>query len=133
MIRKIDHIGIAVRSIEEAIKLYTDVLGLEVKAIEIAEQQKVKTAVIPVGKSKIELIESSDPEGVIAKHIEKRGEGLHHLALEVSDIEAALELLKAKGVSLIDEAPQAGVEGSRIAFLHPKATKSLIELVEPRR
>ena len=132
MINKINHIGIAVNNIEDAVKLYTDALGLKVKGIEIVEAQKVRTAVIPVGESKIELIESTDPEGVIAKYIEKRGEGLHHLALEVSDIQEALDTLREKGVRLIDEKPRIGVEDTRIAFLHPKETKVLIELVEPR-
>lgn len=132
MITKINHVGIAVKSIEDAVKLYTDALGLPVKDIEIMEAQKVKMAIIPVGESKIELLESTDPEGVIAKHIEKRGEGLHHLALEVSDIDEALGALKAKGTALIDETPRAGVEGTKIAFLHPKETKVLIELVESR-
>jgi len=133
MIKKISHIGIAVNSIENAVKLYTEVLGLEVKEIEILEEYKVRTAIIPVGESKIELIESTDPEGPIAKHIETRGEGLHHLALEVSDIEGALETLKQKGVPLIDEKPRTGVENTRIAFLHPKGTKALLEIVEPRQ
>lgn len=132
MIRKINHIGIAVNSIEDAVKLYTDSLGLKVKEIEIVEAQKVRTAIIPVGESKIELLESTEPDGVIAKYIEKRGEGLHHLALEVSDIDEALEALRAKGVPLVDEKPRTGVEGTRMAFLHPKGTKALIELVEPR-
>ena len=132
MITKINHVGIAVKSIEDAVKLYTDALGLQVKDIEIVTAQKVKMAIIPVGESKIELLESTDPEGVIAKHIEKRGEGLHHLALEVSDIDEALGALKAKGTALIDETPRAGVEGTKIAFLHPKETKVLIELVESR-
>ena len=132
MIRRIDHIGIAVNSIEDAVKLYADALGLKVKAIEIVESQKVRTAIIPVGESKIELLESTHPEGVIAKHIEKRGEGLHHLALEVSDIKEALDALKAKGIPLIDETPRIGVEDTKIAFLHPKETKVLIELVETR-
>ena len=132
MINKINHIGIAVNNIENAVKLYTDVLGLKVKEIEIVEDQKVKTAIIPVGESKIELIESTDPEGVIAKYIEKRGEGLHHLALEVSDIQEALDTLREEGVQLIDERPRIGVEDTKIAFLHPKETKVLIELVEPR-
>lgn len=132
MITKINHIGIAVKSIEDAVKLYTDTLGLQVKDIEIIEAQKVKMAIIPVGESKIELLESTDPEGVIANYIEKRGEGLHHLALEVSDINEALDTLKAKGTKLIDETPRTGVEGTKIAFLHPKETKVLIELVEPR-
>ena len=132
MIRRIDHIGIAVNSIEDAVKLYADALGLKVKDIEIVESQKVRTAIIPVGESKIELLESTHPEGVIAKHIEKRGEGLHHLALEVSDIEEVLGALKAKGIPLIDETPRIGVEDTKIAFLHPKETKVLIELVETR-
>ena len=131
MIKKINHVGITVNSIEDALKLYTDALGLKVKDIEIVEAQKVRIAIIPVGESKIELLESTDPEGVIAKYIEKKGEGLHHLALEVSDIQQALDTLREKGVQLIDERPRIGVEDSRIAFLHPKQTKVLIELVEP--
>jgi lactoylglutathione lyase/methylmalonyl-CoA/ethylmalonyl-CoA epimerase len=132
MIKKIDHIGIAVNSVEDALKLYTDVLGLEVKGIEIVEEQKAKTVIIPVGETKIELIESTSPEGAIAKHIERRGEGLHHIALEVIDIEHALDALKEKGIPLVDEQPRTGVENSRIAFLHPKGTKALLEIVEPR-
>ena len=131
MIVKINHVGIAVNSIDKAVKLYADVLGLKVKDIEVVADQKVKTAIIPVGESKIELIESTDPEGTIAKHIEKRGEGLHHLALEVSNIEDALETLLNKGVALVDEQPRKGVENTRIAFLHPKETnRVLLELVE---
>ena len=133
MITKINHIGIAVNSIDEAAKLYSDVLGLKVKDIEVVEDQKVKTAIIPVGESKIELIESTDPEGTIAKYIERRGEGLHHLALEVSNIEDALGMLVSKGIALIDEKPRSGVENTDIAFLHPKGTKVLIELVELRK
>ncbi len=132
MITKINHIGIAVNNIDEAVKLYTDVLGLEVRDIEVVEEQKAKTAIIPVGESKIELLESTDPEGIIAKYIERRGEGLHHLAFEVSNIQGALEAVASKGITLIDEKPRAGVENTNIAFLHPKATKVLIELVEPR-
>ncbi len=131
MIVKINHVGIAVNSIDEAVKLYTEVLGLKVQDIEVVADQKVKTAIIPVGESKIELIESTDPEGTIGKYIEKRGEGLHHLALEVSNIEDALATLINKGVALIDEKPRKGVENTRIAFLHPKETKRvLLELVE---
>jgi len=132
MITKINHIGIAVNNIDEAVKLYTDVLGLEVRDIEVVEEQKAKTAIIPVGESKIELLESTDPEGIIAKYIERRGEGLHHLAFEVSNIQGALEAIADKGITLIDEKPRAGVENTNIAFLHPKGTKVLIELVEPR-
>ncbi len=134
MITKINHIGIAVNSIDDSVKLYTDVLGLKVKDIEVVEDQKVKTAIIPVGESKIELIESTDPEGTIAKFIENRGEGLHHLALEVSNIQEALGTLVDKGVVLIDEKPRGGVENTSIAFLHPRGTgRVLIELVEPRK
>jgi len=133
MIEKINHIGIAVSSIEDAVKLYTDVLGLKVKDIEIVEDQKVKTAIIPVGETKIELLESTDPAGVIANYIERRGEGIHHLAFEVSNIQAALEVLTKRGIALIDLKPRNGVENTRIAFLHPRRTKVLIELVEPRK
>ena len=134
MITKINHIGIAVNSIDDSVKLYTDVLGLKVKDIEVVEDQKVKTAIIPVGESKIELIESTDPEGAIAKFIENRGEGIHHLAFEVSNIQEALGTLVDKGVVLIDEKPRGGVENTSIAFLHPRGTgRVLIELVEPRK
>ena len=132
MISKINHIGIAVRSIEDTVKLYTDVLGLKVKDVEVVADQKVKTAIIPVGETKIELIESTDAEGPIAQHIERRGEGLHHIALEVSDIESALDTLKKNEIPLVDEEPRTGVENTRIAFLHPKGTKALIEIVETR-
>ena len=131
MIKKINHIGIAVNSIEEAVKLYTDVLGLKLKDVEVVADQKVKTAIIPVGESKIELLESTDPDGVIAKYIERRGEGIHHLALEVSNLQDVLDTLAKQGVALIDEKPRNGVEDTKIAFLHPKGTKLLIELVEP--
>ena len=130
MITKINHIGIAVNSIDEALKLYTDVLGLEVKGIEVVAEQKVRTAIIPVGENKIELLESTDPEGAIAKYVERRGEGLHHLAFEVSNIDEALKAMVNKGIALIDEKPRKGIEDTSIAFLHPKGTKVLIELVE---
>ena len=132
MITKIDHIGIAVNSIDDELKLYKDILGLKLKDIEIIEDQKVRTAIITVGESKIELIESTDPEGVIAKFIERRGEGLHHLAFEVSNIKEALDTMKNKEIPLIDKEPRTGVENSSIAFLHPKGTKVLMELVEPK-
>ena len=131
MITKINHIGIAVNNIEESLKLYTEVLGLKLKDIEVSAEQKVKTALIPVGESMIELIESTDPEGTIAKFIEKRGEGLHHIALEVDDIRESLKALGEKAVPLIDNEPRKGVGNTDIAFLHPKGTKVLVELVEP--
>ena len=130
MIAKIDHIGVAVKSIDEAIKLYADVLGLKVSGEETIEEQQVKTAIILIGESKIELLESTSPEGTVAKFIEKRGEGIHHLALGVSNIEETLKTLKEKGIPLIDETPRKGVENTRITFLHPKGTKILLELVE---
>ncbi len=132
MITKINHVGIAVNSIDEAVKLYTEVLGLEVKGIEVVAEQKVRTAIIPVGESKIELLESTDPDGTIAKYIERRGEGLHHLAFEVSNIDDALATMVNKGIALIDEKPRKGIEDTSIAFLHPKGTRVLIELVETK-
>lgn len=128
---KVNHIGIAVNNIDEAVKLYTDVLGLKLTHVEVVEDQKAKTAFIPVGETKIELVESTSPDGAIAKYIEKRGEGIHHIALEVDDIQDSLKTLTEKGVPLIDEKPRKGVENSNIAFLHPRATKILLELVEP--
>jgi len=131
MIKKVSHIGIAVNSIEEAAKLYTDVLGLKIKEIETVPDQKVRIAIIPVGDTRIELLESTDPDGPIAKHISTRGEGLHHIALQVDNISAALDSLQKKNVPLIDKTPRIGGGHAQIAFLHPKATKALIELTQP--
>jgi methylmalonyl-CoA/ethylmalonyl-CoA epimerase len=130
MISKIDHIGIAVRNLDEALKLYTEVLGLKVDTLEIVEDQKVKTAILRVGESKIELLESTSPEGTVAAFIEKRGEGIHHLALGVDNLEIALKEVKARNIPLIDEKPRRGVQNTRIGFLHPKGSKILLELVE---
>ena len=132
MIGKIDHLGIAVSSINDTLKYYLDAFGLKAEDIEIetVEEQNAKVAMIPVAGSRIELLESTDPEGVIAKYIERKGEGIHHVALEVSDIQGMLETLKKKGVPLIDEKPRIGAGGAKIAFLHPKGTRALIELVE---
>lgn len=132
MIIKVNHIGIAVNSIEEAAKPYTEALGLKVKEIEVVEDQKVRVAVITVGDVRIELLESTDPEGPIGKHIKARGEGLHHLALQVSNIESALQTLEKAGIPLIDKKSRRGAGNNKIAFLHPKGTKALIELVEPQ-
>jgi methylmalonyl-CoA epimerase len=131
MITKINHVGIAVASIDAHIKFYTETLGLELKDIEIVEDQKVRTAIIAIGESRLELLEATDPESAIAKHIENRGEGLHHLAFEVDDVTAAIADLKGKEVRLIDETPRGGVENSTIAFLHPKGPKVLLEIVQP--
>ena len=131
MITKLDHIGIAVSSLEEASKTYRDVLGLKDHGVEVVEEQKVKVAFFPVGDTEIELLESTDPEGPIAKFIEKRGEGVQHLAFRVDNIEAALDEMRTKGIRLIDEKPRYGAGGARIAFLHPKSTGGVpIELCE---
>jgi len=130
MISKIDHIGVAVKSIQEVINVYRDGLGLSIEGIEEVEEQKVRAAVFSIGENRIELLESTDPEGPIAKHIMKRGEGIHHIALRVENIEETMAMLMEKGVSLIDNQPRMGVGGSKIAFVHPKLTKILLELVE---
>ena len=131
MVRKVDHIGVAVSNLEEALKIYTDVLGLKLHGTEVVEEQKVRVAFMPVGDTEIELLESTDPEGPIAKFIEKRGEGIQHIAFRVDDIEEALEQMRQQGVRLIDEKPRYGAGGARIAFLHPKATGGvLVELCE---
>jgi methylmalonyl-CoA/ethylmalonyl-CoA epimerase len=128
---KIDHIGIAVNNLEESLDFYSKVLGIENTGTEIVEEQKVKVAFLPCGDSELELLESTSPDGPVAKFIEKNGEGLQHIALRVDDIEGALNYLKEKGVRLIDEKPRYGAGGAKIAFLHPKATKGiLLELSE---
>ena len=131
MTSKIDHIGIAVANLDEAIKLYTEVLGLKVHGTETVEEQKVKVAFLPIGDTEVELLESTDPEGPIAKFIEAKGQGIQHIAFRVSNIEEALAAMKAKGMRLIDEKPRYGAGGAKIAFLHPKSTHGvLIELCE---
>jgi methylmalonyl-CoA/ethylmalonyl-CoA epimerase len=121
-ISHIEHIGIAVKSIEEATKYYEGVLGLKCYSVEDVKDQKVKTAFFMVGATKIELLESTDPEGPIGKFIEKKGEGIHHLAFAVDNIDSALKEAENKGIQLIDKAPRKGAEGLDIAFLHPKST-----------
>ena len=123
---KIEHIGIAVRSIEEAKKFYENVLGLKCYLIEEVPDQKVKTAFFLVGGTKIELLESTGPDGPVAKFIEKRGEGIHHIAFAVDDVEAGLKKAAANGTELIDEKPRLGAEGMSIAFLHPKSTSGVL-------
>ncbi|MDE5704327.1 MAG: methylmalonyl-CoA epimerase [Bacteroidales bacterium] len=122
----IEHIGIAVKNLDEAIKYYQDVLGLECYNIEEVADQKVKTAFFQVGQTKIELLESTDPEGTIAKFIEKRGEGVHHIAFAMEDVATALNEAADKGVQLIDKAPRKGAENLMIGFLHPKSTKGVL-------
>jgi methylmalonyl-CoA epimerase len=131
MIEKIDHIGIAVRSIEKTSELLSNILGLKVAGEENVEEQKVKVAFLPLGDSELELLESTSPEGPIARFIEKKGEGIQHIAFRVDNIEKTLEKLKKEGVRLIDEKPRYGAGGAKIAFLHPKSTNGiLIELCE---
>lgn len=131
MVKKVDHIGIAVKSIEESAKLYTEVLGLKLHGIEEVAEQKVKVAFLPVGDTEVELLESTSEDGPIAKFIEKKGEGIQHIAFRVDNIEKALDEMRAKGIQLIDEKPRYGAGGARIAFLHPKSTNGvLIELCE---
>jgi methylmalonyl-CoA/ethylmalonyl-CoA epimerase len=125
-IKHIEHIGIAVKSIEESLPYWEGVLGLKCYAIEEVADQKVKTAFFKVGQTKIELLESTDPEGPVGKFIEKKGEGVHHIAFAVENIEEALLEAKEKGVRLIDEVPRKGAEGLSIGFLHPKSTHGVL-------
>jgi methylmalonyl-CoA/ethylmalonyl-CoA epimerase len=118
----IEHIGIAVKSLSDAIPFYEKVLGLTCYAVEEVKDQKVKTAFFMVGQTKIELLESTDPEGPIGKFIEKKGEGIHHIAFAQEDIAASLKVAEENGVQLIDKNPRKGAEGLNIGFLHPKST-----------
>ena len=130
----LDHIGIAVRDIDAALAFYRDALGLEVEAPEDVLSQRVRARFVPVGQSSIELLEATAPDSAIAKYIEKRGPGLHHMTLRVEDIRAALAQLKQRGVRLVDEEPRPGAEGALVAFIHPSAAHGvLVELKEPVR
>ncbi len=130
-ISKLDHIGIAVKSIEESLKFYEGTLGITCLGQEEVRDQKVITAFLPLGETEVELLQSTSEDGTIAKFVEKRGEGLHHLAFKVDDIEKALEELKSQGIILIDEKPSIGAGGAKIAFIHPKSANGiLIEIIE---
>lgn len=127
---RIDHIGIAVENLDEARKVY-EALGLESQGVEVVEEQKVRVAFFPCGDSEIELLESTDPEGPIAKFIEKKGPGIQHIAIRVPDIKAAIGEMQEKGFRMIDQEPRYGAGGASIAFMHPKATGGvLIELTQ---
>lgn len=130
-IKKIDHVAIAVENIDHALAKYKEALGLDVKEREYVDAQKTEAALLPIGDSSIELIEPRGNDG-LKRFLDKRGPGLHHIAVEVEGIESALGFLKALGVPLIDETPRHGARGHKVAFVHPKATGGvLIELVEP--
>lgn len=127
----IEHLGIAVNSLEESIPFFENILGLTCYSVEEVVEQKVKTAFFMVGQTKIELLESTDPEGPIGKFLETRGQGVHHVAFAVEGLQEKLELVASKGVRLIDKTPRKGAEGLDIAFLHPKSTCGvLMELCE---
>ncbi|AZV44243.1 MULTISPECIES: methylmalonyl-CoA epimerase [Peribacillus] len=131
MIKNIDHIGIAVRSLEEALPLYTETLKLELEGIETVESQGVKVAFILAGNTRLELLEALSPESPIAKFIEKRGEGVHHVALGVDNIEDRIQQIKEAGLRMIDETSRLGAHHAKVAFIHPKSTASILyELTE---
>ena len=130
-ILKIDHIGIAAKAIDQVAPFWNTILALPMAGKETVEEQKATTAFLPVGESEIEILESTSPDGALAKFIESRGEGVQHIAFRVDNIEAALKELKEKGVRLIDEKPRRGAGGAKIAFIHPKSTNGvLLELSE---
>jgi methylmalonyl-CoA epimerase len=128
---KINHLGIATKGIDEALKFWENALGLENVHTETVEDQKVRVAMLPIGESRVELLEPTSDDSPISKFLEKRGGGIHHIAVEVEDIEASLERLKANGARLIDESPRVGAEGCLVAFVHPSSTNGvLLELVQ---
>jgi methylmalonyl-CoA/ethylmalonyl-CoA epimerase len=131
VIKKIDHIGIAVRSIEESLKFYVDILQLQLEGVEEVESEKVKVAFIKAGETKLELLEPISSDSPIAKYIEKKGEGIHHVALGVTSIEERIQYMRENGIKMIHESSKPGAGGAQIAFMHPKSTGSvLIELCE---
>jgi methylmalonyl-CoA/ethylmalonyl-CoA epimerase len=133
MIKKVDHIGIAVRSIETTLPFYTEVLKLPLLGIEEVESQKVRVAFLKAGETKLELLEPTTQESTIAQFIEKRGEGMHHIALGVNSIEERIIEMKEKGIRMIDEEPRIGAGGAHIAFMHPKSASGvLVELCEKK-
>jgi len=129
---KLDHIGIAVKNMEDALAFYRDTLGISSVGTEVIEDQKVKVAFMPLGDTELELLESTSPDGPVAKFIEKRGEGIQHIALRVENIEEALKELKEKGVQLIDQQSRYGAGDAKIAFLHPKATGGILLEISER-
>ncbi|QKG85949.1 methylmalonyl-CoA epimerase [Kroppenstedtia pulmonis] len=130
--KQIDHIGIAVRSLDDAIPLYRDVLGLELLGSERVESEQVRVAFMKIGETKIELLEPLSPESPIARHIEKRGEGIHHIALQVEGIQGELDRLAEAGFHLLNKQPKPGAHGAQVAFIHPRSTRGVLyELCQP--
>ena len=130
-LKRVDHVGVAVTNLDEAVNFYETAIGLKAVGFETVEEQKVKVAFLPCGDSELELLESTEPDGPIARFIEKNGPGIQHIAIRVDDIDKALEELKEKGVRLIDQTPRYGAGNARIAFVHPKATGGvLLELTQ---
>ena len=128
---KINHLGIATKGIDEALKFWGDALGLDNVHTEVVEDQKVRVAMLPLGESRIELLEPTSDDSPISKFLEKRGGGIHHIAVEVEDIESSLAKLKEKGMRLIDEKPRIGAEGCLVAFVHPSSANGvLLELIQ---
>lgn len=133
MLRKIEHLGIAVESIESSLKVYEALLGTSCYKTEIVESEGVKTAFLQIGESKIELLEATKPDSAIAKFLEKKGKGIHHIAFDVEDIEKEIERLKHAGFELIHQTPKDGADNKKIAFLHPKSTDGvLVELCQEK-
>ncbi|MEW9669649.1 methylmalonyl-CoA epimerase [Ammoniphilus sp. 3BR4] len=131
--KQIEHIGIAVRNLEESVKFYTELLGLKLLGYETVESEMVRVAFLEIGETHLELLEATSPESPIAQFIEKKGEGIHHIALQVDDSVDRLGYLKEKGIKLIHEVPKQGAHGNLVAFLHPKSTNGvLLELCQPQ-
>ncbi len=132
MIKKIDHIAVAVRDVEKAAEFYEKVFGLKLGGVEEVEGMGVKVGFIPIGDTRIELVQPLDPESGLAKFIERKGEGIHHICYEVDDIQKALETYKTRGAKLIDESPRKGAHHSLVGFIHPKSTGGVLtELTQP--
>ncbi|MBI0575870.1 methylmalonyl-CoA epimerase [Neobacillus cucumis] len=131
-LKQIEHIGIAVKNLESSIPFYTDLLGLKLVGIETVESEQVRVAFIEIGETRLELLEATNPESSIAKFIEKKGEGIHHIAFQTGNAQQHLDFLKIQGIKLINEVPKEGAHGNLVAFLHPKSTnRVLIELCQP--
>jgi len=134
MIKKIDHIAVAVRDVEKAAEFYQKVLGLELGGVEVVEGMNVKVGFIPIGETRIELVQPLDPTSGLAKFLEKKGEGIHHICYEVDDIHEALAVYKARGAQMIDETPREGAHHSLVGFIHPKSTGGVLtELTQPMK